>query len=44
MCNPHVDKNNVGPSYLIALGDFTGDDLFIDGESFCIKNKLVQCK
>ena len=38
-CNPHVDKNNVGPSYVIALGDFTGGDLVIEGEEFIIRNK-----
>jgi hypothetical protein len=36
---PHVDKNNVGPSYIIALGEFTGGNLFIEGEKFNIKNK-----
>ena len=40
MCNPHVDKNNVGPSYVIAFGDFTGGDLVIEGDSYCIKNKF----
>ena len=36
---PHVDKNNVGPSYIIALGNFTGGDLVIEGERFNISNK-----
>lgn len=36
---PHVDKNNVGPSYAIALGDFSGGDLVIEGTAFNIKNK-----
>lgn len=40
MCNPHVDKNNVGPSYIIALGDFTGGDLVIEGKEYSIKNKF----
>ena len=35
---PHVDKNNVGPSYIIALGDFKGGDLVIEGESTSILN------
>ena len=39
-CNPHVDKNNVGPSYVIALGDFTGGDLVIEGKEYSIKNKF----
>jgi hypothetical protein len=36
--DPHVDKNNVGPSYIIALGDYTGGDLVIEGERFNIRN------
>lgn len=39
LCPPHVDKNNVGPSYIIALGDYTGGDLVIKGKPFNIKNK-----
>lgn len=39
-CKPHVDKNNVGPSYVIALGDFTGGELVVEGKQFNIKNKL----
>ena len=38
-CNPHVDKNNVGPSYIIALGDFIGGDLVVEGKTYNIKNK-----
>ena len=38
-CNPHVDKNNVGPSYIIALGDFTGGELVVEGTEFNIKNR-----
>ena len=37
---PHIDKNNVGPSYGIALGDFNGGDLVLEGKEFCIKNKF----
>ena len=36
---PHVDKNNVGPSYVIALGDFEGGNLVIKGKEYNIKNK-----
>jgi hypothetical protein len=35
---PHVDKNNVGLSYIIALGDFTGGSLVIEGKPRNIKN------
>lgn len=37
---PHVDKNNVGPSYIIALGDYTGGELVIKGEKHDIHNKF----
>jgi hypothetical protein len=33
MCKPHVDKNNMGDSYIIAFGDFTGGELSIDTQS-----------
>ena len=39
-CKPHVDKNNVGPSYIIALGDFTGGELCLEGKEFNIKNRF----
>jgi len=39
---PHVDKNNMGPSYGIAMGDFTGGDLYIEGKKHNIKNKLLK--
>ena len=37
---PHVDKNNVGPSYVIALGDFDGGKLVIEGKEYNIKNRF----
>jgi len=37
---PHVDKNNVGPSYIIALGDFEGGKLVIEGKEYNIKNRF----
>lgn len=37
---PHVDKNNVGPSYIIALGDFEGGKLVIEGKENNIKNRF----
>ena len=41
-CLPHIDKNNVGPSYIIALGDFVGGELVVEGKVMDIKNKLSQ--
>jgi hypothetical protein len=36
---PHIDKNNVGPSYIIGLGDYQGGDLNIEGKKYNIKNR-----
>jgi hypothetical protein len=36
---PHIDKNNVGPSYIIGLGDYSGGELCIEGKMYNIKNK-----
>lgn len=41
-CLPHVDVNNVGPSYIIALGDFTGGELVVEGIQHDIRNKLFK--
>lgn len=37
---PHVDKNNVGPSYIIALGDFEGGQLVIEGREHDIQHRF----
>jgi hypothetical protein len=34
-----VDKFNKGPSYIIALGDFTGGELMIEGVPYNIRNR-----
>jgi len=39
---PHIDKNNVGLSYIISLGDFTGGELIIEGKSFDIHKRLIK--
>lgn len=41
-CLPHIDKNNVGPSYIIALGDFSGGKLVLEGEEIDIHNKWLK--
>lgn len=38
---PHIDKNNVGPSYIIGLGNYTGGELSIEGKKHDIKNKWL---
>lgn len=37
---PHIDKNNVGLSYIIGLGDYTGGNLVIEGKEYNIKNRF----
>ena len=37
---PHYDKNNEGASMIIAIGNFTGGNLNIEGESIDIHNKI----
>ncbi len=39
-CAPHIDKNNVGHSVIIALGDYEGGQLVIEGKIFNIKNRF----
>lgn len=39
LCSPHIDKNNVGPSYIIGLGDYTNGELVIEGKEFDINHK-----
>jgi hypothetical protein len=38
-CLPHVDKYNKGSSYIIALGDFTGGELIVEGKAYNIRNR-----
>ncbi len=39
---PHIDKNNVGDSYIIGLGDYTGGDLVVEGVKHNIKDKFFR--
>ena len=41
MCSPHIDKLNVGPSYTISLGDFTGGGLYIENILYNSHNKFL---
>jgi hypothetical protein len=41
-CAPHLDKNNVGDSVILACGLFTGGELNIDGEKIDIKAKPLR--
>lgn len=33
-CNPHKDKNNVGKSIIISVGDYTGCDFVIENDIY----------
>jgi len=39
---PHIDKNNVGISYIIGLGDYVGGDLVIEGKAHDIKDRFLK--
>ena len=38
-CTPHIDKNNCGESYVIALGDFAGGRIVIEGKPCNIRGR-----
>lgn len=40
MSRPHIDKNNVGPSCIIGLGDYEYGKLVIEGKEYNIKNRF----
>ena len=42
LCEAHVDKNNVGLSYGISLGDFTGGNLVIEGTPYDIHDIWIE--
>ena len=41
VCLPHIDKNNVGISAIIGLGNYTKGELVIEGKEIDIKNKII---
>ena len=38
-CEPHKDGNNIGESYIVGFGNYTGGNLNVEGESIDIKYK-----
>jgi hypothetical protein len=42
VCLPHVDTNNIGQSYIIGLGAYSGGNLNHDGNSINIRNKMFK--
>ncbi len=41
-CLPHFDSANVGESYIIALGNYTGGELNIEGTKYDIRGKWLK--
>ena len=35
-CIPHRDKNNIGDSIIVGMGNYNGGDLVIEGKGHCI--------
>ncbi len=35
-CPAHRDRNNIGDSIIVGLGDYNGGDLVVEGEPHCI--------
>jgi hypothetical protein len=35
---PHIDRNNVGESLIVGLGDYVGGDLIVDKKRYDIRN------
>ena len=35
-CPPHRDKNNIGDSIIIGLGNYNGGDLVVEGKGHCL--------
>lgn len=42
LCQPHKDKGNVGESYILGFGDYSGGELNIEGEKHDIKYKFLK--
>jgi hypothetical protein len=39
---PHIDKNNIGYSYIIGLGNYIGGNLVIEGKEYDIHNIFLK--
>lgn len=38
----HIDKNNIGDSVIVGLGDYKGGDLLVEGKAYNIKYRPLQ--
>ncbi len=41
VCGKHKDANNVGDSYLVSFGDYTGGELVVEGEVYDCNMKPI---
>jgi len=41
VCPPHKDKNNIGESYILSFGDYTGGELVIEGVAHDTRTGLL---
>lgn len=42
LCKPHYDANNLSPSIIISLGDFSGGELNVEGKKYDIKMRPLK--
>ena len=42
LCEPHKDKGNIGESYIIGFGNYTGGELNVENSRHDIKNKFLK--
>lgn len=40
-CKAHVDKNNIGTSLILGVGDYYGGELNVEGVKYDIKNQIL---
>ena len=41
LCAKHMDKHNVGQSYIVGFGDYTGGELMLHGKAFNIRHRPI---
>jgi hypothetical protein len=41
VCPKHIDKGNIGLSYIISIGDYVGGDLVVDGIAYDTRQGLI---
>jgi hypothetical protein len=41
LCAKHMDKHNVGESYIVGFGDYTGGELVLEGKELNIRHRPI---